>query len=144
MRTLYKTVNPEAFQAMLAFNKYTHETALDHGLIELIKIRASQMNGCAFCIDMHVADALKMGESARRLYVLSAWRESGMFTDREQAALALTETLVCIHESGVADDIYERARAHFSEREIVDIIMVVNVITGWNRLAVATGVEPPK
>jgi AhpD family alkylhydroperoxidase len=144
MRIDYKAANPEAFQAMLAFNKYTHKTALEVGLVELVKIRVSQLNGCAFCMDMHVEDALKMGESARRLYVLSAWREAGMFTEREKAALALSEALACISDRGVPQDVYDDARAYFSEREIVAIIMVVNVISGWNRLAVATGTEPPR
>ncbi len=129
---------------MLAFNKYSHEAQLDPQLIELVKIRASQINRCAFCLDMHVTDALKLGESQRRLNVVAAWRESGMFSERERAALLLTEMLCLLSDEEVSDEVFAEVRKHFSEREIVDLVMVINIITSWNRITATTGLEPPK
>ncbi|SRR5579883_1147393 len=144
MRFDYKTANPEATRAMLAFNKYSHETQLDKKLIELVKIRASQINRCAFCLDMHVADSLKLGESQRRLNVLAAWRESGMFSEKERAALHLTEVLTRVSEEEVTGEIFAEVRKHFDERELIDLVMVINVINCWNRITATTAVEPPK
>lgn len=144
MRFDYKTANSEANASMLAFNSYSHHTSLDAKLIELIKIRASQINGCAFCLDMHARDALTLGESHRRLHVLAAWQESGMFSERERAALHLTEAITRIADAGVADELYQEVRKHFDEREFIDLISVINIINCWNRIAVATGLEPPE
>lgn len=143
MRLDYKLANPEAAAAMLAFNRFSHETRLDAKLIELIKSRASQINGCAFCLDMHTRDALALGESARRLHVLAAWEESGMFSEREKAALKLTEAVTRISKRGVPDVLYALVRPHFDEREYMDLISVINIINCWNRIAIATGMEPP-
>lgn len=140
----YNEANPEAYEAMIAFNRYSHTTQLDKKLIELIKIRASQINRCAFCLDMHTADAIKLGESERRLHVLAAWKESGMFTQQEQAALQLTEVLTLVSMDGVSDTVYEEVRAHFSERECMDLVMVINIINCWNRITAMTRVEPPR
>lgn len=144
MRFDYKRANPEAAAAMLAFNWYSHETQLDAKLVELIKIHASQINGCAFCLDMHTRDALALGETSRRLHVLAAWEESGMFSERGKAALRLTEAVTRISKRGVPDELYETVRTHFDEREYVDLISVINIINCWNRIAIATGLEPPE
>ncbi|MDP4200384.1 MAG: carboxymuconolactone decarboxylase family protein [Bacteroidota bacterium] len=144
MRFDYKRANPEASAAMLAFNRFSHETKLDAKLIELIKIRASQINGCAFCLDMHTRDALALGESDRRLHVLAVWQESGMFSEREQVALRLTEAVTRISKRGVPDDLYAAVRTHFDEREYMDLISVINIINCWNRIAIATGLGPPE
>ena len=144
MRFDYKQFNPEATAAMLAFNRYTHQTSLDNKLIELIKIRASQINGCAFCLDMHTRDALALGESPRRLHVLAAWWESGMFSEQEAAALKLTEAVTKISERGVSGKLYDEVRRHFDERAFMDLITVINVINCWNRIAVATELPLPK
>lgn len=144
MRFDYKRANPEAAAAMLAFNRYSHDSGLDAKLVELIKIRASQINGCAYCLDMHTRDALALGETPRRLHVLAAWEESGMFSEREKAALRLTEAATRISKRGVPDELYETVRTHFDEREYVDLISVINIINCWNRIAIATGLEPPE
>lgn len=144
MRFNYRTANPAAFEAMIAFNRFSHETSLDAKLVELIKIRASQINGCAFCLDMHCADALTLGESPRRLYVLAAWRDSGMFTAAERAALWLTEAVTEIAKNAVPDDVYHEVRRYYSEREYMELIAVINIINCWNRISVATELEPPR
>jgi len=128
---------------MIAFNRYTRDTSLDKKLIELIKIRASQINGCAFCLDMHVKDALALGESPRRLHVLAAWWESAMFSESEAAALKLTEAVTKISERGVTDKLYAEVRKHFDEREFMDLIAVINIINCWNRIAISTELAPP-
>ena len=143
MRFDYKTINPEATAAMIAFNRFTRELTLDKKLVELIKIRASQINGCAFCLDMHVKDALALGESPRRLHVLAAWQESAMFSEREAAALKLTEAVTKISERGVTNELYEEVRKHFSEREYMELITAINIINCWNRIAISTELAPP-
>lgn len=133
---------PEAQKAMAALEKYLAECGLDQGLIHLLKMRASQINGCAFCIDMHSKDARALGETEQRLYELDAWRETPFYTDRERAALAWTEAVTLVSQTHVPDSIYEEVRKHFSEKEIVDLTFVVSTINAWNRLAIAMRAVP--
>jgi AhpD family alkylhydroperoxidase len=132
-------VDPEAQQAVLALERYVRQSGLDQRLYELVKIRASQLNGCAFCLDMHNRDARKVGENQRRLDVLSAWREAPeLFTDGERAALTLTEAVTNIGEAGVPDQVWSDVTAQFDQRETVALLMAVVTINVWNRLAVST------
>jgi AhpD family alkylhydroperoxidase len=130
-------VSPQAFQAMLGLEKYVRTSGLEHSLLELVKMRASQLNGCAYCLDMHSKDALAAGETAQRLFLLDAWREAPMYTDRERAALAWTEAVTHVSQDHVPDDVFEAARAQFDEKELVDLTMAVVAINGWNRLSIA-------
>ena len=127
---------PEAYEAMLALERYLHRCGLERSLIELVKLRASQINGCAYCIDMHTKDARAAGETEQRLYLLDAWRESPFYSPRERAALAWTEAVTRVSETHVPDDVYKEARQHYSEKELVDLNWVVVAINAWNRLAV--------
>src|SRR5580658_2095043 len=130
-------VVPEAYQAMLALEMFVRKSSkLAPSLIELVKMRASQVNGCAYCIDMHSKDARADGETEQRLYALSAWEETPFFTDRERAALALTEAVTLIREGHVPDAVYEKARNSFSEEELVNLTLAIITINGWNRLAI--------
>jgi AhpD family alkylhydroperoxidase len=129
---------------MLALNKFAQESGLEHSLLELVKIRASQINGCAFCIDMHTIDARAAGESEQRIYLLDAWRESPFYSDRERAALAWTEAVTLISETHVPDDVYDEARRYFSDEELVKLTWAVVVINGWNRVCIAFRSEPGK
>ncbi len=130
-------IAPEGYRAMVNLDRYVRSSGLEHSLLELVKIRASQINGCAFCIDMHTKDARIEGETEQRIYALSAWRETPFYTERERAALAWTEALALISENHVPDDLYEAARQHFSEKELVDLSLAVIAIGGWNRLAIS-------
>jgi AhpD family alkylhydroperoxidase len=140
----YARLSPEGYRAMLALNKFAEESGLEHTLLELVKIRASQINGCAFCIDMHTIDARAAGESEQRIYLLDAWRESPFYTDRERAALAWAESLTLVSETHVPDDVYDEARRYFSEEELVKLTWAVVVINGWNRVCIAFRSEPGK
>ncbi|HEY0877746.1 MAG TPA: carboxymuconolactone decarboxylase family protein [Zeimonas sp.] len=131
----YGKANPQAMAAMRALEAYVRGCGLEHGLLELVKTRASQINGCAYCIDMHTKDARAAGETEQRLYLLSAWREAPFYSARERAALAWTETLTRI-ERGVPDEDYRLAREQFTERELVDLSIAIIAINGWNRLAI--------
>ncbi|MFD2611648.1 carboxymuconolactone decarboxylase family protein [Paenibacillus gansuensis] len=142
VRFNYQQANQDAFRAMLKLEDYVKTSGLDATLLEFIKIRASQINGCAFCLDMHTRDLRKMGETEQRIYLLSAWREAPFYSDKEKAVLELTEAVVRISEQGVPQDLYERVRAHFDEKEYVNLIMAVNTINAWNRLAISTGMFP--
>src|SRR5690349_15730420 len=124
----------EPLQAMLALEKYVHKCGLDPLLLELVKMRASQINGCAYCLDMHSKDARAMGESEQRLYELNAWRETPFYTDRERAALLWTEELTLISQGHAPDAVYEEVRQHFSEEELVNLTLAIVAINGWNRL----------
>ena len=137
-RIEYGSVAPEALAAMLKVESYARNSGIDHALLELVKTRASQMNGCAYCIDMHTKDARHAGESEQRLYALSAWRETPFFTEKERAALAWTEAVTRVNR-GVHDDVYREARAHFGEKELVDLTMAIVAINSWNRLSIAFG-----
>lgn len=130
-------VAPDAVKAMLGLEKYLHSCGLEPGLIHLLKLRASQINGCGYCIDMHSKDARALGESEQRLYLLDAWREAPFYTDRERAALEWMEAVTRVAETQVPDDVYERARAQFSEKELVDLTLLAATINAWNRLAIS-------
>jgi AhpD family alkylhydroperoxidase len=127
---------PDTIKALVAVEDQIKASGLDQSLIELVKTRASQINGCAYCIDMHTTDARKLGESEQRLYLLSGWRESPLYTDRERAALAWTEALTLISETHAPDDVYEAMRAQFSEAEAVNLTMLIGAINAWNRVAI--------
>ncbi len=137
-------VEPDALKAIMAMEKYVRKSALDLKLRELVKIRASQINGCAWCLDMHTRDAVNEGEDPRRIFVSSAWREAPeLYTDREQAALELTEYVTRIGEAGVPDDVWHRAKAVFDDNEIAQLLMAICVINVWNRIAVSTRADLP-
>jgi len=127
---------------MLALNKFAEGSGLEHSLLELVKIRASQINGCAYCLDMHTIDARAAGETEQRIYVLDAWREAPFYSDRERAALAWTEAVTLVSETHVPDGVYDEARRYFSEEELVKLTWAIVVINGWNRLAIAFRSEP--
>ncbi|MBU6469756.1 MAG: carboxymuconolactone decarboxylase family protein [Gammaproteobacteria bacterium] len=131
----YLKASTGAFKAMRELQQYVETCGLEHSLMELVKMRASQINGCAHCLDMHSKDARAGGETEQRLYTLDAWRETPFFTDRERAALAWTEALTRIRK-GVSDELYAEVRKHFSEKEIVDLSLCIIAINGWNRLAI--------
>ncbi len=136
-RINFKELVPAAYRAMLALETYVHQSGLEGSLVELVKMRASQINGCAYCLDMHSKDARAAGETEQRLYVLPAWREASFYSDRERAALAWTEAVTLIHETHVPDDIYELARKHFSDEQLVNLTMAIVAINGWDRLEVS-------
>jgi AhpD family alkylhydroperoxidase len=141
-RIHYTRVSPGAYHAMLGLEKYLHECGLEEGLVHLIKLRASQINGCAFCLDMHWKDLRAIGETEQRLYSLDAWEECPYYTDRERAALAWTDSVTCIAETHAPDDVYERVRKHLTEKELADITIAVATINAWNRLAIAGRTTP--
>ena len=129
-------VAPEAYRAMLGLEKYLHGCGLESSLLDLIRMRASQINGCAYCLDMHSKDARAAGETEQRLYLLDAWREAPFYSERERAALAWTEALTLIAEGHATDADYEEARRQFNEKELVDLSLAIIAINGWNRLAI--------
>ena len=141
-RLEYGKKSPNLYRAFLALNKSVHECGLEPALLELVKIRASQLNGCAFCIDMHTIDARAAGETEQRIYLLDAWREAPFYSDRERAALAWTEAVTRIGEKGVPDDVYEEGKRHLSEEELVNLTWAVVTINGWNRMAIAFRAQP--
>lgn len=141
-RFLMEKVNPQGYAAMAGLEKSVANSSLDPRLKELIKIRASQVNGCAFCIDMHTKDARKYGETEQRIYALNAWRETPFFTPSERAVLALTEAVTLVTEGHVPDEVYEEVRSHFDEAATAEIIMAIVTINAWNRIAIATRKMP--
>lgn len=143
-RLNHTTANPGAMQAMMKLEEFIKTSGLDAKLYEIIKIRAAQINGCAYCLDMHTRDARKMGETEQRIYLLSAWREAPIYSDKERVVLELTEAVTRISEQGVPQDLYERVREHVDEAEYVAIIMAINTINAWNRIAISTGMFPEK
>ncbi len=134
-------VAPSAYTAMLGLEHYIHQSSIERPLMHLVKYRASQMNGCAYCLDMHAKDLRALGETEQRLFVLDAWREAPFYTARERAALAWTEAVTNVQDGHVEDAEYAAARAIFSEGELVDLTMVVVTINAWNRLAIAFRTE---
>lgn len=136
---------PEAAKAMLALSASLSATAtgLEHSLLELVKIRASQINACAFCIHMHTTDARKHGESEMRIHMLPAWRESPLYSDRERAALAWTEALTLVAQTGAPDADYDLLKAHFTEAEQVNLTLAIGLINAWNRLQVGFRAQHP-
>lgn len=133
----YSKSSPDGFAAIRQLSAYVSGCGLAHSLLELVRTRASQINGCAYCLDMHTKDARAAGESEQRLYALAAWRETPFFSARERAALAWTEAVTRISESRIDDALYAELRQHFSEKELVDLTLAVIAINGWNRLAIA-------
>ena len=121
---------------MLTLEKYVRGSGLEHSLLELVKTRASQINGCAYCIDMHTKDARAQGETEQRLYALSAWRETPFYSERERAALEWTEALTMIAQNHVPDELYDRVRKHFKDTELVNLTLAIVAINGWNRIAI--------
>jgi AhpD family alkylhydroperoxidase len=141
-RINYGKVAPAAMKAMRGLEEYVASSGLEKSLYELVKTRASQINGCAFCLDMHTKDARKAGETEQRLYALSAWHETPFYSERERAALEWTEALTLISDTDVPDALYENVRKQFSESEIVALSMAIIAINGWNRLAISFRTVP--
>ena len=133
---------PGAYKAMAGLETYIRGCGLEPSLLELVKTRASQINGCAFCLDMHTKDARHRGETEQRLYCLSAWHETPFYTNRERAALEWTEALTLISEFDVSDDLYQRTLQHFTETELANLTLAVVAINGWNRIAISFRAEP--
>jgi AhpD family alkylhydroperoxidase len=134
---------PAAYQAMLGLERYVAKSSrLESSLLELVRMRASMINGCAYCIDMHSKDARAAGETEQRLYALGAWRETPFFTDRERAALAWTESITLISQGHAPDEVFAQAREQFSEEELVNLTMAIVAINGWNRLAIGFRAVP--
>ena len=138
----YAKVAPGAYRAMAGLEHYLHESGLEENLLHLIKLRASQINGCAYCLDMHWKDLKSIGETDQRLYELNAWEEGPFYSDRERAALAWTEAVTRVADSHVPDAIYEHVRQHFSEKEMADLTLAVATINAWNRLAISARTTP--
>lgn len=132
----FYTASPDALKAMIALETAVSKLPLEKHLIELVKLRASQINGCAFCIDLHTTDAIKGGETTRRLFAVTAWREAPFFTERERAALLWTESLTQLSLTHAPDEDYDVVAAQFSPKELVDLTVAINAINSWNRLAV--------
>lgn len=137
-----ETVAPEAERAISALDAYVARSALEPALLELVRLRASQINGCAYCVDMHSKDARARGETEQRLYGLSVWRETPYYTNRERAALAWTEAVTLVHDGHVPDDVYSEARAEFGEEELIALTVAVIAINAWNRLAISVRMVP--
>ena len=136
-------VAPAAYQAVLGLERYIREN-VDPTVLELVKLRASIINGCSFCVDMHTREAMAAGESSRRLFAVAAWREAPFFSERERAALALTEAVTRLGEHGVPDEVWDEAAKVWSERELADLIMAIATINVWNRIAVTSRTAPPE
>ncbi len=136
-RLSYSKAAPEGIEILQKLESYIKKAGLEPDLVELVKLRASQINGCAYCIDMHTKDARSQGESEQRLYGVSAWRESPFYSERERTALAWTEAVTQVGKDHVPDEVYEQAREHFTEKELVDLTLAVIAINSWNRLAIS-------
>src|SRR4051794_38658110 len=141
-RMEYWKVAPVAFKAMSSLEAYLHDCGLDKALLHMVKLRASQMNGCAYCIDMHWKDARAVGEAEQRLYGLDAWQESPYYTDRERAAFSWTEAVTNLADGHVSDAAYDAARAHFGEKELADLTWAIAAINAWNRVRSASSFSP--
>jgi AhpD family alkylhydroperoxidase len=132
----------DGLAALLGVERYLHRSGLEHSLIDLVNLRVSQINGCAFCIDMHWKDLRAAGETEQRLYSLDAWRECPYYTDREVAALAWAESLTLVRDGHVPDTVYETARQHFNEKDLADLTLAIAMINTWNRLNIAARTDP--
>lgn len=141
-RIHYVSAAPGAYKAMLGLEHYLHECGLEESLLHLIKLRTSQINGCAYCLDMHWKDLRAIGENEQRLYSLDAWRECPYYTDRERAALAWTEAVTLITNGHVPDGVYEEVHPHFSEKELADLTLAIATINAWNRLSISARTTP--
>ena len=142
-RMNFQQAAPDTVKALIALETQIQSSGLEQSLIELVKTRASQINGCAYCINMHTQDARKHGETEQRLYLLNAWREAPGYSDRERAALAWTEAVTLISDTHAPDDLYDEVRAQFSDAETVNLTMLIATINAWNRLAIAFRAIPP-
>jgi AhpD family alkylhydroperoxidase len=138
----YETA-PAAMSALRAVEAYLRQSGLDASLIELVKMRASQINGCAYCLDMHSKELRHLGESEQRIYLLNAWEESPLYTPRERAALAWTEAVTRIADTHAPDAVYDELRRHFADKELVDLTVLIGMINLWNRLAIGLRYEHP-
>lgn len=136
-RLRYERAAPGAYRALMAMERYVKGISLPEDLIELVKIRASQINGCAYCLDMHTKDARALGVSEHRIYLLDAWRESPLYSERERAALEWTEELTLISVGHVPDEVYARVRKQFTEKELVELSLAIITINAWNRMSIA-------
>lgn len=143
-RLKIQDVQPNGWKAMFALETYLAGSDLTKTQKELIKLRTSQINGCAFCIDMHSKDALKNGETPQRLLLLNAWKETDVFTDEEKALLAVTEEVTLIHQHGLTADTYQNAKKYYSDEVIAQIIMAIVTINAWNRIAISTQIPVAK
>lgn len=135
-------IAPELYPKFLAIEKYVASCGLEHPLLELVRMRASQINGCAYCLDMHSKDARAAGETEQRLYLLNAWRESPFYSDRERAALEWTENVTLVSETNVPDEVYERVKRHFTPAELVNLTAAIAMINIWNRMSIAFRAVP--
>ena len=135
-------ISPAAYKAMAGLEGFVKESGLERSLLELVRIRASQINGCAYCLDMHSKDARAAGETEQRLYELNAWRETPFYSERERAALAWTEALTLVHQTHAPDDVYEEVRKRFTEEEVVSLTAAIVSINSWNRLAIGFRAVP--
>ncbi|BDA77844.1 hypothetical protein LPTSP3_g07740 [Leptospira kobayashii] len=142
-RISIRDLQPEAYKAMFGLENYLNSTGIDKKLKELIKVRASQINGCAYCIQLHAADARKAGETEQRIYALSAWWETPIFTEQEKVVLAMTDEITRISEKGLTEQTYKAAKKIFNDNNIAQIIMQISIINTWNRIAVATHMFHP-
>jgi AhpD family alkylhydroperoxidase len=145
----FPVASPDAVKAMRGLESFLSTCGLEPALLHLVKLRASQINGCAYCLDMHSKDLRAIGETEQRLYVLDAWREAPFYSERERAALAWTEALTLIAETHAPDEVYEQARKQFTDKELVDLTVAIATINGWNRLTIgfrtpAGTYEPPR
>jgi AhpD family alkylhydroperoxidase len=140
-RVDYRKAAPDAFKAMLALEAGVHRSGLEPSLIELVKMRVSQINGCGYCLDMHSKDARAAGETEQRLYLLSAWREAPFYTDRERAALSWAEAVTQVSTNDLPDALYDEVRAQFDEKGMVELTLAIIAINGWNRLAIGFRAE---
>jgi AhpD family alkylhydroperoxidase len=139
----YRKASPAAYQAMLALQATVEKSGLEKSLLELIKIRASQINKCAYCLHMHTRDARKAGETEERIYLLDAWRESSLYSERERAALAWTEALTLLPQQGAPDEVFAAMTAQFSEAEVVNVTLAIGAINAWNRIGVGFALQHP-
>ncbi|KMY51599.1 carboxymuconolactone decarboxylase family protein [Peribacillus loiseleuriae] len=138
-RISYYEIAPDGMKIMMDMEKYTKTTAIERKLRELIKIRVSQINGCAYCLNMHTADARKMGETEQRIYCVSAWQECEFYTEAEKVALGLAEHVTLIPTKRAPDELYQRVREHYDEKQYVDLVLIINQINSWNRISIAMG-----
>ncbi len=144
IRIPFRTAAPETFQALLELDERLHKIFPDAKLLALIELRVSQINGCAFCLDMHTAEARELGESQQRLDCVAAWRETSFFTPRERAALAWAESITHVAETHVPDDVYKEAKKHFPKKKLVELTAVIGMINLWNRMSISFRSEPEK
>lgn len=143
LRVDYRAVDPAGFARLLEVENHVRSNGLEKGLKNLIYIRASQLNGCAFCLDMHIKEAREAGETDRRLFALPVWRETSFFDERERSVLALTERITLVAEAGVSDEIYADVARFFDAAQIVQLILAIGTINMWNRLSISVGAQPP-